>query len=62
MSLTADKNYVQTGDTVNVSGVIDNRKGKAKVINIKLHLFDKRWKLSKKNLRRNEALLDTIFY
>ena len=62
MSLTGDKNYVQTGDTVNVSGIIDNRKGKSNVINLKLHLFEKRWKLSKRGLSRNEALVDTIFY
>ena len=37
--MTADKNYVKPGDTVNVSGVIDNRNGKKAVTCIKIHFL-----------------------
>lgn len=37
--MTADKNFVKPGDTVNVSGTIDNRNGKKAVKNLKIHFL-----------------------
>lgn len=62
MSLTADKNFVKTGDTVNLSGVIDNRNGQAPVSCIKVHFLEKRWKRSSGGVTRNNIMIDNACY
>lgn len=54
--MDCDKNFVRTGDNVQISGVIDNTGGKTNIKNCKIQFLDIRWKVSSGGAARKHIL------
>ena len=54
--MTCDKNFVRSGDVINVSGVIDNSGGTEDITNCHISFQDIRWKISSGGAVRRHVL------
>jgi hypothetical protein len=62
INMKADKNFVKPGDTVNISGNIDNTQGKIDVNNLKIYFLQKKWGVSSTKLTINNVIGKHILY
>jgi hypothetical protein len=60
--MNCDKNFVKPGDTINVSGEIDNRNGTSPIRCIKINFCEYRWRVSSQGRSNNIAISNTIGY
>lgn len=62
MGISCDKNFIRTGDQIQVSGYIDNSTGKDSISNLRVSFLENRWKISSGGAIRNNNTNSASLY